>query len=138
MWLLLAMMGGKKISSATMSLIQKSQEETREKWVAFIKFVAKNIITTYRYIKGAPEFVNASTKTTATSLESLADRHDERWKDDILYNFLTNAVDSAVELLLALIKPSTAETFIITSLMDGMSAGPSSRGSLNQARSGEI
>jgi hypothetical protein len=136
---MLAMMSGtKKISASTMQLIQKSQEETRDKWVAFIKFVAKNVITGYRYIKGAPEFVNASTKTTATSLESLADRQDVRWKEDLVYDFLKNAVESATELLLALIKPSTAETFIITALMDGMSSAAPARGSLNQARSGEI
>ena len=112
---------GGNMDPDTIRLLLNQDKERREKLEKVIVNVGKNAVTGYRYFKGAPKVIDA---TTGKEIEPEDARYSGlmakyRQEEDVKFAMFENFVNSIVDLAVEFAKPSAFEAELLARMMQG-------------------
>lgn len=115
-----AMMGGADVDPELVRLITAQENEKREKMEKLLVNLGKNVVTGYRYFKGAPTVVDSTTKTEIKPEDPryagiLAQYRQDQ---DVKFAMFENLVNSTVDLAISFSKSSSLEMELMARMMN--------------------
>lgn len=114
-----AVMGGGAVDPELIRLISAQEKERRETIEKAVVNLGKNVVTGYRYWKGAPKVLDSSTgqeiKPEDARYAGIMLKY--RQEEDVKFAMFENLVNSTVEMALVLSKGSALEMEILARLM---------------------
>jgi len=102
-------------------LLMSQDKERREKLEKLVVNFGKNVVTGYRYYKGAPKVIDA---TTTKEIDPEDPRYaglmaKYRQEQDVAFSMFENFVNSIVDMAVEFAKPSAFEAELLARMMQG-------------------
>ena len=118
----LALMGG-NADPDLIRLLTAQEKERRDRLEKLVVNLGKNVVTGYRYFKGAPKLLEAGT-TTTKEIPAEDPRYaglmaKYRQEEDIKFEAFENFVNSVVEITIEFSRPNAFEAEFFARMMSG-------------------
>ncbi len=118
--MVLALLGG-NADPDLIRLLANQEKERRDRMEKVIIQVGRNTVTGYRYFKGSPKVIDASTGKDIDPEDSrfagLMAKY--RQEQDVTFAMFENMVNSVVELAIEFSRPSAWEAELMARIMNG-------------------
>ncbi len=117
---MVALLAGGDVDSDLLRLMTEQEKEKQQKIEAGVKNLGRNVVTGYRYFKGPPKVIDA---TTQKEIDPSDPRYagimaKYRQEEDVTFAMFENLVNSTIEMALIFTKSSALEMELMARLMN--------------------